>query len=170
MVESKKALPKEPRLSYYSAYTNPYYAGHGPLSPPGTRNYYGPTGYPGGGGGYMNGNRFYQQHPHFQVRLFFSLLLLRICYDFWCVSNTIIWFSILSNVILSIALISVFKTRNTWTLHSLSNSNFSDTYSMESHVFQMKIKFGPYFRIEPFIVAFLRPSRRIFQWNISKKI
>ena len=70
MVESKKALPKEPRLSYYSGYTNPYYTGHAQLSPPGTRNYYGPTGYPGGGGGYMNGNRFYQPHhphPHFQV-------------------------------------------------------------------------------------------------------
>jgi RNA recognition motif-containing protein len=74
MVESKKALPKEPRLSYYSSYTNPYYGGHGQLSPPGTRNYYGPTGFPGhpghpghpGGGGYMNGNRYYQHHPHFQ--------------------------------------------------------------------------------------------------------
>jgi len=69
MVESKKALPKEPRLSYYSGYTNPYYTGHAQLSPPGTRNYYAPTGYPGGGGGYMNGNRFYQPHhphPHFQ--------------------------------------------------------------------------------------------------------
>ena len=66
MVESKKALPKEPRLSYYSSYTNPYYGGHGQLSPPGARNYYGPTGYPGGGG-YMNGNRYYQHHPHFQV-------------------------------------------------------------------------------------------------------
>jgi len=70
MVESKKALPKEPRLSYYSSYTNPYYGGgvgpgHSQLSPPGTRNYYGPTGYPGPGG-YMNGNRFYQHHPHFQ--------------------------------------------------------------------------------------------------------
>ena len=77
MVESKKALPKEPRLSYYSGYTNPYYTGHAQLSPPGTRNYYGPTGYPGGGGGYMNGNRFYQPHhphPHFQV-CFWSIQL-----------------------------------------------------------------------------------------------
>ena len=80
MVESKKALPKEPRLSYYSSYTNPYYgggvgAGHSQLSPPGTRNYYGPPSYPGPGG-YMNGNRFYQHHPHFQVPTYIYIISL----------------------------------------------------------------------------------------------
>ena len=59
MVESKKALPKEPRLSFYSSYTSQYYGGQGgQLSPPGARNYYGPNPYQGM---YMNGNRYYQQ-------------------------------------------------------------------------------------------------------------
>lgn len=74
MVESKKALPKEPRLGYYNTYASAYYGGQGQMSPPGGRNYYGggPNfhqsngGGNGGGGGYMNGNRFYPQHPHFQ--------------------------------------------------------------------------------------------------------
>ena len=58
MVESKKALPKEPRLSFYSSYTSQYYGGQGgQLSPPGARNYYGPNPYQGM---YMNGNRYYQ--------------------------------------------------------------------------------------------------------------
>jgi len=59
MVESKKALPKEPRLSFYSSYTSQYYGGQGQLSPPGGRNYYGPNPYQGM---YMNGNRYYQQN------------------------------------------------------------------------------------------------------------
>ena len=63
MVESKKALPKEPRLSYYNGYSN-YYHGSGPMSPPGARNYYGNTGFQGG---YVNGNRYYQHHQQFQV-------------------------------------------------------------------------------------------------------
>ena len=75
MVESKKALPKEPRLGYYNTYASAYYGGQGQMSPPGGRNYYGggPNfhqsngGGHGGGGGYMNGSRFYPQHPHFQV-------------------------------------------------------------------------------------------------------
>jgi len=62
MVESKKALPKEPRLSYYNGYSN-YYHGSGPMSPPGARNYYGNTGFQGG---YVNGNRYYQHHQQFQ--------------------------------------------------------------------------------------------------------
>lgn len=74
MVESKKALPKEPRLGYYNTYASAYYGGQGQMSPPGGRNYYGggPNfhqsngGGHGGGGGYMNGSRFYPQHPHFQ--------------------------------------------------------------------------------------------------------
>lgn len=65
MVESKKALPKEPRLSYYSGYSNAYYGGgQGQLSPSGPRNYYG-SGFPGANNGFMNGNRYYQ-NPHFQ--------------------------------------------------------------------------------------------------------
>ena len=68
MVESKKALPKEPRLSFYSSYTSQYYGGQGgQLSPPGARNYYGPNPYQGM---YMNGNRYYQQqHNPSQVKL-----------------------------------------------------------------------------------------------------
>jgi len=74
MVESKKALPKEPRLGYYNTYASAYYGGQGQMSPPGGRNYYGgggpnfhqSNGGGNGGGGYMNGNRFYPQHPHFQ--------------------------------------------------------------------------------------------------------
>ena len=75
MVESKKALPKEPRLGYYNTYTSAYYGGQGQMSPPGGRNYYGGGGGPNfhqsngsGNGGYMNGNgRYYPQHHHFQV-------------------------------------------------------------------------------------------------------
>ena len=66
MVESKKALPKEPRLSFYSSYTSQYYGGQGQLSPPGGRNYYGPNPYQGM---YMNGNRYYQQNSA-QVRIY----------------------------------------------------------------------------------------------------
>jgi len=76
MVESKKALPKEPRLGYYNTYTSAYYGGQGQMSPPGGRNYYGGGGGGGpnfhqsngsGNGGYMNGNgRYYPQHNHFQ--------------------------------------------------------------------------------------------------------
>ena len=66
MVESKKALPKEPRLSFYSSYTSQYYGGQGQLSPPGGRNYYGPNPYQGM---YMNGNRYYQQNSA-QVRTY----------------------------------------------------------------------------------------------------
>lgn len=71
MVESKKALPKEPRLSYYNGYANAYYGGQGQLSPSGGgggggRNYYG-SAYPGANNGFMNSNRYYQ-NPHFQVR------------------------------------------------------------------------------------------------------
>merc|ERR1719367_471561 len=74
MVESKKALPKEPRLGYYNTYASAYYGGQGQMSPPGGRSYYGgggpnfhqSNGGGNGGGGYMNGNRFYPQHPHFQ--------------------------------------------------------------------------------------------------------
>ena len=71
MVESKKALPKEPRLSFYSSYTSQYYGGQGQLSPPGGRNYYGPNPYQGM---YMNGNRYYQQNSAqvrtYKVRIF----------------------------------------------------------------------------------------------------
>lgn len=74
MVESKKALPKEPRLSYYNGYSNAYYGGQGQLSPSGARNFYG-SAYPGANNGFMNGNRYYQ-HPHFQVT---PRLLSKIC-------------------------------------------------------------------------------------------
>lgn len=69
MVESKKALPKEPRLGYYNTYTSPYYGSQGQMSPPGGRNFYpGPNYHQSNSGnsGYMNGNRYYSQHPHFQ--------------------------------------------------------------------------------------------------------
>ena len=72
MVESKKALPKEPRLGY--GYGNPYYTGQGPMSPPGPRNFYGSGGYAMHGNYMSGGNRFYQQnHPHFQARSLRSL-------------------------------------------------------------------------------------------------